>query len=92
MVELGNGAGRPLETPLGMTEIAHYVSIFPSALLSTWTSEVTWSRRTIMNATQSVNWKRTFLSLQMMITEFPNTKEVYVAYISQEISSVISDL
>jgi hypothetical protein len=54
-MELGNRAGRPLEAPFCVSEIAHDVAIFPSALLSSRTTQVARCRRTVVNAAQSGN-------------------------------------
>jgi hypothetical protein len=41
VVELSDAAGRPFESALGVTQVAHDVSIFPATSLSTWPTQIT---------------------------------------------------
>lgn len=54
VMEGGHAAVGPFEALLGVTKIAHDVSVLPAALFRARSAEVTRRRRTIVNGTQSV--------------------------------------
>ena len=57
MVELGNAAWRPLETAISVAQVAHDVTVFPTATLSSGATEVTGWRRAVVNRAQAVGSK-----------------------------------
>lgn len=53
MVELGNAAWRPLETAVSVAQVAHDVTIFPTASLGSGTAEVTGWWRAVVDRAQT---------------------------------------
>ena len=53
MVKLCNAATRPFESAIGVSQIAHDVSVLPAAALSTRSTQVAWRWRAVVNRTQS---------------------------------------
>lgn len=59
MMEGGHAAVGPFEALLGVPQIAHDVSVFPAALLGTWSAQVAGRWWAVVNGTQSTI-RRTF--------------------------------
>lgn len=54
VMEAGNGAGRPAESSVRVSQVAHYVPVFPAAFFSSRTAEVRRRRATVVHRSQQM--------------------------------------